>query len=83
MGYHADRVTDHVIRRLAQLRVQRGLTIQAVADAAGITRPYLSFLEKGRRRPTLDVALRWAEALGISLSRLLAETERRKAKKQS
>jgi transcriptional regulator with XRE-family HTH domain len=76
MASREESITDHVIRQLARLRARKGLTYQQVADRAGITRTYLSFLEKGRRRPTLDVALRLAGALETSLRRLLAKAER-------
>jgi len=41
-----------------------------VAAAAGISQGYLSQLETDEREPTLSVAARLAQALGISLDEL-------------
>ena len=52
-------------------RQHRGLTIQAVADSAGITQAYLSQLETGQRRnPELNVMLAIAEALRVTIEDL-------------
>ena len=48
-------------------REYRGLTQQQVAEAAGISKPYLSQLESGRRKGTTDVLSAIAKALNISL----------------
>ena len=52
--------------------------IQEVADAAGLSRPYLSKIINGHSVPTLDVAARIAEAAGFSLAELLRKKSARK-----
>lgn len=57
-------------------RLQRGLTQEALAEAAGIHHTYVGLLERGRRSPTVDVAERLAAALGKKLSTMIEEAER-------
>jgi transcriptional regulator with XRE-family HTH domain len=51
---------------------------ERLADAASISVPYLSEIERGQRNPTVAVMGRIAGALGVRLSELvaLAEEER-------
>ncbi|MDT3395074.1 helix-turn-helix transcriptional regulator [Streptomyces sp. B1866] len=62
-------VVGGVLRRerLAQER-----TLQDVADAARISMPYLSELERGRKEASSEVLAAAARALGLSLADLLA-----------
>ncbi|MFE5854370.1 helix-turn-helix domain-containing protein [Streptomyces sp. NPDC056500] len=65
-------VVGGVLRRerLAQER-----TLQDVADAARISMPYLSELERGRKEGSSEVLAAAAGALGLSLAELLALTQ--------
>ena len=58
---------------VAQHRVDRGLTVKAVADAVGISRPYLTQIENGHRFPSDDLAPRLLIALGVSMADFLRE----------
>jgi transcriptional regulator with XRE-family HTH domain len=60
-----------VRRRLRELRAQRGLTLQEVAERAGIDVSTLSRLESGKRRLALDHLPRLARALSVSTDELL------------
>lgn len=60
-----------VRRRLRELRVQRGLTLQEVGERAGIDVSTLSRLESGKRRLALDHLPRLARALSVSTDELL------------
>lgn len=60
-----------VRRRLRELRVQRGLTLQEVGERAGIDVSTLSRLESGKRRLALDHLPRLALALSVSTDELL------------
>lgn len=48
-------------------REYRGLSAKALAEAAGITQPYLSQIESGKRDGTVSTMKRIAEALRVSL----------------
>lgn len=58
-------------RRLRELRGERGLTLQQVAERANIDVSTLSRLEAGKRRLALDHLPRLAAALGVSTDELL------------
>lgn len=51
-------------------REYRGLTQQQLADMAGISKPYLSQLETGKRTGTTEVLSTIAEALNVSLEQV-------------
>ncbi len=51
----------------------RALTQQQLAGKAGISKPYLSQLESGKRRGTTEVLKRLALALDVSLEDLVDE----------
>jgi DNA-binding XRE family transcriptional regulator len=54
-------------------REYRGLTQQHVAEKAGISEPYLSQLETGQRKGTMEVLSAIARVLDVSVEDLVAE----------
>ncbi len=52
-------------------REYRGLTQQQVAEAAGISKSYLSQLESGQRKGSVEVLAGVAKALNVSLDDLV------------
>lgn len=72
---------DRLGRRIRQLRTDQGLTIEALAGRAGISTAMLSKMERGAVNPTLVVAMRVAEALGLTISQLVGVEARRPAVK--
>ena len=56
--------------RVKDLRRERGLTLDALAAKAGVSRAMISKLERGEKNPTLVVAAKLAEGLGVTLSQL-------------
>ena len=64
-------VDVRVRRRLRELRTERGLTLQQVADRASLDVSTLSRLEGGKRRLALDHVPALANALGVSADELL------------
>lgn len=57
-------------------REKRNLSRSALAELAGLHQTYIGMLERDERSPNLDTANAIANALGLSLSKLIAETER-------
>ena len=51
-------------------RTTRGLTAQALADAAGLSRPYLSQIESGKRTGTAATLKKLALALNVPVGAL-------------
>ncbi|SCE84595.1 Helix-turn-helix domain-containing protein [Micromonospora echinospora] len=64
------RVIGGVLRRL---RVRQGRTLREVAEVAGVSVPYLSEVERGRKEASSEVLAAICRALGIRLSDLLEE----------
>lgn len=63
--------------RVRELRRGRGLTLDALAGRSGVSRAMISKLERGEKNPTLVVAAKLAEGLGVTLSQLAGVEERR------
>lgn len=61
-------------RRLRELRSERGLSLSALARAAGIGKGSLSELEAGLRNPTLETLYALALPLEVPLASLLGDT---------
>jgi transcriptional regulator with XRE-family HTH domain len=57
--------------RLKQLREDRGLTQEALAKKAGISRAYLSRLELGMHDPHLSRLRKLAKVLRVKISELV------------
>ena len=57
--------------RLRQLREQRGLSQERLAELSDFDRTYLSGIERGVRNPTLAVIASLAKALEMKLSELM------------
>jgi len=57
------------------LRDDRRMTLDALADAAGVSASYLSEIERGLKRPSSDVVAKVAKAFGMSPSGLLEYVE--------
>ncbi len=51
--------------RVIELRKRRGLTLEQLAAASGVSRSMLSQIERGKANPTLAVTLRIAQAFDI------------------
>jgi transcriptional regulator with XRE-family HTH domain len=68
-----DDVEMLVRRRLRELRTQRGLTLEDVAQKAQLDVSTLSRLESGKRRLALDHLPRLAAALSVSTDELVRE----------
>ena len=59
-------------RNLRRHRLTTGLSQEALADAAGLDRTYISGVERGVRNPTVRVLDHIAAAIGVTPADLLA-----------
>jgi transcriptional regulator with XRE-family HTH domain len=57
--------------RLKALRKTRGMSQEALAERAGISRTYLARLETARQDPTLSTLEKLAKALKVPIEKLL------------
>ncbi|HJY24163.1 MAG TPA: helix-turn-helix transcriptional regulator, partial [Actinomycetes bacterium] len=58
---------------LRRARQRQGRTLREVADAARVSMPYLSEVERGRKEASSEVLAAICRALGLRLSDLLEE----------
>ncbi|WP_296201224.1 helix-turn-helix transcriptional regulator [Sphingorhabdus sp.] len=56
---------------MKRLRKARGWSQEALADAAGLDRTYISGIERVVRNPTISVVERVAQALNCTMGELL------------
>ena len=63
-------------RALFRARRERGLSQEALAEAADLHRTYVSFLERGQKQPSLTTVFRLSRALSTSPSVLIEEANR-------
>jgi transcriptional regulator with XRE-family HTH domain len=57
--------------RLRELRKERGISQEELAERASISRTYLARLETARQDPTLSTLEKLAKALKVPVERLL------------
>jgi len=62
---------SYFAKSLKKLRQQFELTMQELADKAGISKSMISKIERDEVQPTLDIAARLAKALNKTLSEML------------
>lgn len=62
-----------VALNLKFLRVQSGMTLEQLATDSGLTRSYLSKIERGLSNPSIESALKLASALGVSVEKLFGQ----------
>ena len=68
-----DSVVDYpqIGQRIKRLRNQRGMTQEALAEAASLSVPYISHLERAVKKGSLETLARIAAALGVTMNELL------------
>ncbi len=59
--------------RLRHLRAERGLTLDALAERAGVSRSMISLVERGESSPTAAFLDRLSAGLGVTLASLFAD----------
>lgn len=67
----AEAIHRHLGARVKTLRGTRGWSLEALAQASGVSRSMLSQIEREEANPTLAVTLRIARAFGLGLGELL------------
>ena len=75
MRYRHQNQSQALAEHLRGLRVERGLTLQHLAEASGVSRATLSRIENGEVSPTAESLGRLASTFALPLSQLLAPLE--------
>ena len=58
-------------KQIREIRRQRHLTQEKLAEKVDLSVPYISHLERGSKKPSLEVLTRLAESLGVTVDQLL------------
>jgi transcriptional regulator with XRE-family HTH domain len=66
--------------RIARLRKERALTQNDMVERTGLTQVLVSDYERGRLRISAEMAVRFAEALGVTTDELLRPTKKKKTR---
>ncbi|MFF8810775.1 helix-turn-helix domain-containing protein [Streptomyces pactum] len=64
-----------MINRVRQLRKERLMTLEALAERSGVTKSYLSKIERGRSTPSIAISAALARALDVPLDTLFVDAE--------
>ena len=70
----ADPVNERIAANVRALRAERGLSLDAVSRACGVSRSALSLIERAESSPTAAVLDRIAVGLGVPLASLFGDT---------
>lgn len=66
-------VKNQILTSYINLRKERGITQQEIADRTGIKRTNVARIESGRNAPTIEVLVKLAAALDMELEIRLVE----------
>lgn len=58
--------------RIKELRIEKGITTNKLANLAGISQSYLREIELGNKNPTVEIVYILCQALDISLSQFFS-----------
>ena len=68
-------LSDSFSQVVKKHREKGKLSRAGLAEKSGLHQTYIGLLERGERSPNLDTAKAIANALGISLAKIIAEAE--------
>lgn len=60
-----------MIIKIKEIREKKGITQLELAEQAGITQVYLSYIENGHKTPTLKTLQKLAKALEVDIGELI------------
>lgn len=63
-------ITLQISKKIHQLRISQGLSIEALADRTGVSKSSISLIERGESNPTATVLDKLATGLGVVLASL-------------
>lgn len=66
---------EYISEKIKNIRKQRGLKITELAQRAGVSKSYISQLEKGLIIPRIDTLKKVLDALGVSITEFFSETQ--------
>jgi len=76
-----DAISAQVAQLLKQERERQCLSLNVVAQKAGLARQTVSYVEQQIQNPTLDTLLRITSVLNVDLEKLMTKARRRARRK--
>jgi len=73
---YAEKILNKVVKLLSETRKAQGLSHETLAQRAGITRPAISHIESGKRKPSLLICLKLAQAMDLKLWEVIKRAEK-------
>ena len=77
-----DAISSQVACLLKETRAKRGLSLNVLAQKAGLSRQTVSYVEQEVQNPTLDTLLRITSVLEVDLEKIIAKARKTAAKLQ-
>ena len=74
---------EAIVRCLREEREHLGLSKYAVEQRTGISQQMVGYVERGLRKPSLETALRMADALEVDLADIIKRAREMDQKKKS
>ena len=68
-------INQNITRNLKQIRKERALTLDELAEISGVSKSMLGEIERGGTNPTILVLWKIADGLKIPLTRLISDEE--------
>lgn len=72
-----ENLVEAICEVIAEQRKERGLSVYALAQLSGVSQQAIGYYEKKQRRPSVECLARVARGLGLELSELIEEAEKR------
>jgi transcriptional regulator with XRE-family HTH domain len=69
----SQKISPTIGPRLRHIRLEKGFTVETLATAAGLDKGFLSRLERGTKRPSIETILRLSAALDVPVGQLFGE----------
>jgi len=76
-----DAISSQVARLLKVEREKQGLSLNLLAEKAGLSRQTVSYIEQEAQSPTLDTLLRITLALDVDLEKVIAQARKLASRK--
>ena len=77
-----DAISSQVACLLKEEREKRGLSLNVLAQKAGVSRQTVSYVEQEVQNPTLDTLLRITSVLEIDLEKIIAKARKAAARRE-